>query len=274
MCPQIPPQLPRQPCPLAVSALPMTGQFIMQIPTGELSDIRSAIETVLASCKQGRTTPAAQSTNDTDQPTLEQALEQLIDVMIRVESDLQSTRDTTRADITEIGKYALQLHEALSATIRQPYMSGQQLTLARLAIDIALWIARHNGRIETLEPVADGIALLANSSREPLELVMLGSLISELIASVSSVISQDLEKMNPGRPWRILLLNYGIVATRSHDTQRMEDAFGILTNRLPEDASRFFSEGMGQMEALDYPPHVRKVMEKYHSQWPVNRSLH
>jgi len=274
MCPQKLPLLPLQPGPLAVSALPMTGQFIMQIPTGELAVIRSAIESILASCKQSTPAPAAQSGYDTDLSTLEQALEQLIDVMTRVESDLQSTHDTTRADITEIGNYALQLHEALSAAARQRAMSGQRQSLACLAIDIALWVAGHDGRIETLEPVADGIALVANSRREPVELGMLCTLISKLIAAVSSLISQDLERMNPGRPWRVLLLNYCIVATRSHDTQLMEDAFGVLTSNLPEDASRFFSEGMGQIEALDYPPHVRKVMEKYHSQWPVNRSLH
>ena len=87
-------------------------------------------------------------------------------------------------------------------------------------------------------------------------------------------IRQDLEKMNLGRPWRVLLLNNSIVATRSHDTDLMEAAFAILTSQLPEDATRFFSEGMEQMEALDYPPHVRQVMEKYHREWPVNRSLH
>jgi hypothetical protein len=54
----------------------------------------------------------------------------------------------------------------------------------------------------------------------------------------------------------------------------MEAAFALLTTNLPEDATRFFSEGMEQMDALDYPAHVRAVMEKYHSQWPANRSLH
>ena len=246
----------------------------MQIPTGELAVIRSAIETILAACKKNSPAPAARSTDDVDLSTLEQALLQLIDVMTRVESDRQPSCVTARADITEIGNYALQLHEALSAATRQRTVSGQQQPLARLAVDIALWIARHNGQIETLEPVADAIALLANNSREPLELGMLSTLISELIAAVSSLISQDLEKMNPGRPWRVLLLNYSIVATRSHDTDLMEQAFGMLTSKLPEDASRFFSEGMGQMEALDYPSNVRKVMEKYHSQWLVNRPLH
>ena len=80
--------------------------------------------------------------------------------------------------------------------------------------------------------------------------------------------------MNPGRPWRVLLLNHGIVATRSHNTELMEAAFTLLASKLPEDATRFFSEGMQQMEALGYPPHVRETMEKYHHEWPVNRSLH
>ena len=53
----------------------------------------------------------------------------------------------------------------------------------------------------------------------------------------------------------------------------MEAAFAVLCEKLPEDATRFFSEGMEQMNVLDYPPHVRKVMEKYHREWPVNPSL-
>lgn len=245
----------------------------MQIPTGELAVILSDIDSVLASCKQHDPAPAAQSANATDLPSLVQALDQMVDVMTRVESDLQSTSDVTGADITEIGDYALQLHEALSTATRQLSVSGQQ-PLARLAINIALWIAHHGGQIETLEPVADAIALLANSSREPVELGKLSGIISEIITATSSFISQDLEKMNPGRPWRVLLINYSIVATRSHDTGLMEDAFSVLTSKLPEDATRFFSEGMGQMDALDYPPHVRAVMEKYHREWPVNRALH
>ena len=54
----------------------------------------------------------------------------------------------------------------------------------------------------------------------------------------------------------------------------METAFALLTRNLPEDASHFFSQGMQQMDALDYPSDVRKIMEKYHSDWPVNRPLH
>ncbi len=246
----------------------------MQIPTGALAAILADINGVLAACKQHNPATATQSANAAELATLTQALAQLTDVMTRAESDALSTKDSTSADITEIGEYAQQLHEALSVATSQRGLSGQQLPLASLAINMALWIAHHGGQVETLEPVANALALVANSSREPAELAKLSGVIQEIIAAVPGVISQDLEKMNPGRPWRVLLLNHGIVATRSYDTDLMEDAFSLLCRKLPEDATRFFSEGMQQMEALDYPPHVRGVMEKYHRQWPLKRSLH
>jgi hypothetical protein len=246
----------------------------MQLPTGELTAIQAGINAILATCKQHDAATTTHAVNASELETLSAGLEQLSDVMTRVESDRLSSSDTTAADITEIGDYALQLHETLAAATSQRGLGGQQLPLASLAINIALWVARQGGHIETLEPVANALALVANSSREPAELHTLSGIMVEIIAAVSSVISQDLEKMNPGRPWRVLLLNHSIVATRSHDTDLMEDAFSFLCSKLPEDATRFFSEGMEQMDALDYPPRVRHVMEKYHRQWPLKRSLH
>ena len=41
-------------------------------------------------------------------------------------------------------------------------------------------------------------------------------------------------------PWRVLLLNWGIVATRSLRPPLMRDAFDRLLEHLPEDASGFF----------------------------------
>jgi hypothetical protein len=92
-------------------------------------------------------------------------------------------------------------------------------------------------------------------------------------AAVSPVISQDLEKANPGRPWRVLLTR-SIVATRSHNAGLMEQAFAELTNSTPDDAGQFFTEGMQQMDALNYPEHVRAIMAKYHRQRNIDRSLH
>jgi hypothetical protein len=246
----------------------------MQGLTGELPDIQTTIRGILEACKLANETSSAMPDADTDLPPLEQAFAQLVDIMARIESDTQAPGDTRTGDITEIGEYALRLQEKLSGITEQSGLAGQKQPLADLSVNLALWIAGHNGQIETLEPVVDALALAANTTQEPQQLEQLSGVIKRIIAAVSAPISQDLEKMNPGRPWRVLLLNHGIVATRSHNTQLMEEAFTLLASKLPEDATRFFSEGMQQMEALDYPPHVRETMEKYHREWPVKHSLH
>jgi len=246
----------------------------MEIPTGRPADLQSLLDSLLPACIEAGATgsPAAQGANDPS--SLVEAFRQLLNVMARIESDARADRLSDSADVTEIGEYALRLQEALATLATNTGLEDQQEALALVSINIALWVADHGGRIDTLEPVVDALALLANNLREPSRLEALSHVISRIVAAVSPMISQDLEKLNPGRPWRVLLLNQSIVATRSHNPELMEQAFSVLTGKLPEDAARFFSEGMQQMDALNYPKHVRKVMEKYHRQWTVNRALH
>ena len=241
----------------------------MQIPTGTLEAISDAISAALA-----QLTPA---TAAGDLALVCQAFDQLVDVMKRIEVDSHARGDTSMphasdaGDITELGEYALKLLENLAALDNE---SAAREHSAWLAIELAVWIARHGGQIDTLEPVVDGLASLANQLSEPHDLEALSAIVAEICNAVSPVIREDLERVNPGRPWRVLLLNRSIIATRSHNPDLMEEAFAILTQYLPEDAARFFTEGMQQMEALDYPAQVRKVMEKYHRQWTLSRSLH
>jgi hypothetical protein len=72
----------------------------------------------------------------------------------------------------------------------------------------------------------------------------------------------------------VFLLNKAIVATRSHQPALMDEAFDALADQLPEEAPDFFREGMGQMDALDYPAEVRAVMERWYEQWCSKRVLH
>jgi len=245
----------------------------MEIPTGRPADLQSLLDSLLPACIEAAAgSPAVKAVNDPS--TLVEAFRQLLNVMARIESDAQADRMSDSADITEIGEYALRLQEALAALAAKAGLESRQEALALVSINIALWVADHGGRIDTLEPVVDALALLANKLREPASLESLSLVISRIVAAVSPLISQDLENVNPGRPWRVLLLNQSIIATRSHNPELMEQAFAVLTTRLPEDAPRFFTEGMQQMDALNYPEPVRRVMEKYHRQWTVNRALH
>ena len=244
----------------------------MNIPAGKPADLQVLLDELLPACLEAAEARPAEASSEGS--LLVAAFRQLLEVMTRIESDAAAGRGTAPGEITEIGEYALQLHGKLAALAARAGVPGREDPLAATATGIGLWVAGHGGRIDTLEPVVDGLAHRANSLRDPAQLEALSRAISAIIAAVSPLISEDLERVNPGRPWRVLLLNHCIVATRSHNTQLMEDAFGLLTGRLPEDAAGFFSAGMQQMDALDYPAQVRKVMERYHRQWTVNRALH
>jgi hypothetical protein len=244
-----------------INSLPLRP---MNLPTGNLESIRSQVEACLDTLPPGIEVAETGS----DPATLREAFSQLLDVMQRLEVDQEAQAGGGSDDVTRLGEYAMQLQESLAGS------GKQRAATAALAVEFALWIADHGGRIDTLEPVVDGLAMIANSSMDPAELESLGRVMGRITDAVAPLIREDLEKINPGRPWRVLLLNRSIVATRSHNTRVMEEAFAMLTRHLPEDAARFFTEGMEQMDALDYPPQVRKVMEKYHRQWTLNRSLH
>ncbi len=242
----------------------------MQTATGDIESIQQTISAIVEACNEADT-GTGQTDAETDLPALDQTLSSLLDVMQRLEGD---AGNTSTGDVTEIGEYAIRLIENLAASVDQLGLQQQKTAIVDLFLNIGLWIAHQGGLIDTLEPIVDAVAMSANSSRSPQELERLSDVIRQIIDAVPAIISQDLETLNPGRPWRVLLLNHCIVATRSHNPELMEAAFAVLTDKLPADAPRFFSEGMQQMEALDYPGHVREVMEKYHRKWNIDRSLH
>ncbi len=107
--------------------------------------------------------------------------------------------------------------------------------------------------------------------RDKTSLKSLSELMSKVVDGCSLEIKRDLDEKNQLRPWRLLHLNRGIVATRTYDLDIMKKAFDELLIYLPEEAPEFFNEGMKEMDELDYPSHVRELMEFYHSQKPEVR---
>ncbi len=216
---------------------------------------------------------------------LAEAMVQLAEVLKRIERDagiLGDAKDQGEAlssslapkEVNELGDYGLQLLSELAAHAAQLGLEGRARELQDLTFPFALWIVRHGGELQALEPVVNALAMLANQIREPTALEELSLCIGELVEGVAPALRQDLDNTNPLRPWRVLLLNYSIVATRSHQPTLMEKAFEALIQFLPEEAPYFFREGMEQMDALNYPPQVREVMERYYQEWGPRRTLH
>ncbi len=131
----------------------------------------------------------------------------------------------------------------------------------------SLWFAKSGGTISKLIPIVNVIAAFSNRLRDQEELIQLLANIDVLIHATEQSIQDDMDDRDPRRPWRVLLLNYAITATRTHEPALMDNTFQFLIQNLPDDLKQFFTEGMSQMTALDYPEPVREVMEKYYWQY-------
>ena len=211
-------------------------------------------------------------------PLLVETFPQLYDAMQRTEASLGSLtaggNQPSTEGVTELGEYALELFDQSLHWANHLDLPVVFDTLQAFTIAMACWIGRHGGELINLEPVTDALARAANRTQEAADLLTLYSAMGEVIEATADAVSQDLDKSNPVRPWRILHLNRAIVATRTHQPDVMDEAFAVLIEHLPEDAPGFFTQGMEQMDLLNYPPHVREVMDRYYRKWSVNRSLH
>ncbi len=204
------------------------------------------------------------------------AMEQAVDVMERADADAtvkQGEPVLSDTEISEIGDIALGLLETLVERV-ETASGHQSRELTRLAIPVSLWIARQGGHINKLELVVNSLAAWANELQDNLQIAELAKVIREIIDASSDEIRHDIEQTNPMRPWRIINLNYGIVATRSHDPALMDEAFGVLVKNLPQEARAFFREGMQQMDIVGYPENVREVVERYDRMWGSGDTLH
>lgn len=172
----------------------------------------------------------------------------------------QAPRANDAGDISELGEHSLTSLADLgqwAAQLEQPRARQQ---IAALTVPVALWVARHGGVLRELEAVVNALAAVANATGEPELLRELSRVMGEITEAVAPELRQDLDRSDATRPWRILNLNRGIVATRSGDTAEMARAFEALRTHLPEDAPQFFAEGLRQAEAMGLPEPVRELI--------------
>jgi hypothetical protein len=221
-------------------------------------------------------TPADNASRDNPQDLIS-AFGQLFQVMARLEADAIRHPDTatpeTTQSVTEIGEFALSLLDK-SAQLLPSSDPSRVEQLALLNIGFVHWMLRHAGELKQLEPVVNDLAMLANRCDNTTALAELARVMLDIIDHAGPRFRQDLESHNPGRPWRLLHLNLGIVATRARRADLMDQAFDRLVQHLPQDAGQFFHQGMQQLQLGDFPESVRNVMSRYFQHWGGKPALH
>lgn len=209
------------------------------------------------------------------------AMDQAIDVMERADADSVVQKDMSpesmgvlsEEDINKIGNYALDLLEGMVSFV-QNKTGEQKRDILRLSLPVSLWMTRHGGKLSQIDMLVNSLAGYANEISDDHVLAELAAVMKEVIDACDDDIRRDIEQTNMMRPWRILNLNYGIVATRSHQPELIEQAYDSLVKNLPQDARQFFKEGLLQMDIVGYPDEVREVVERYNKMWGSESILH
>jgi hypothetical protein len=207
-------------------------------------------------------------------PLVQKAMLQLLDILERQDIEPVTDKSLAADDIDELGEYGLTLIQEMSSYAADLGQQELSYHIEDLTFPFAVWLARRDCEIKNLAPVVNAFARSANDIKDNNLLKQLFTYINEIMDALSPNITQDLEKNNPMRPWRILIINRAIIATRSHDTELMEMAFKTLVEQLPEEAPGFFEEGVEQMHLIDYPEHVRKLMHHYYLMYGTPQTIH
>lgn len=198
------------------------------------------------------------------------AMSQLTDIMQSVhlgeaDSDI---------DITTLYEYGQQLLSDLARMAEESKQETLAQDIDNLSLPLAIWMVQQGEEIKNLPPVVNALAALANKLKGPDEMAQLYDITHRIVEAVSPTVIENDDPTDPMRPWRVLLLNRAIVATRSHQEKLMEPAFDSIVEMLPVDAAGFFEQGMKQMDVVGYPDNVREVMNRYYLMHSVSHTLH
>lgn len=199
------------------------------------------------------------------------ALFQSVDIMERADADDQVVKSLKPESASEIADYVFNMLDQLAIVAAHRGLQQQMLHLHRLALPVACWLHRHQGVITRLDILVNALASFANELTDPSRLEELSALAEKVVAMAAEDIRLDLDNTDPRRPWRVLNLNWGIIATRTHNTVVMQHTFDQLLKNIPQDAGNFFREGMQQMAVIHYPQHVKDMMEKYYRQFQTDK---
>lgn len=172
-----------------------------------------------------------------------------------------------REEANSLAEQALSCIADLAMWAERADCGAHRHAVEALALEVALWSLRRDGEIRILEPIVNALAYRANATHSPGEMVQLYRLMQDIIGHVAPPTRNDPESAGPERPWRVINLNFAIVATRTQDPRLMNAAYDLLEQNLPAECTAFFAEGVRQAEKPVYGEHVRDLMLERLTKW-------
>ena len=240
----------------------------MNLPPVDLIFLRERFNELAAKVQEHWEASAFTDQESNNPVMLGDAMSQLVDMLNHIHQG-----DASPTEINTLCEYGLHLLDELAQQATQLNQADLANEVERLSLPYALWFARNGSELRQLTHIVNALAQYANQASRPQTMAELYVQCCELIEATSPSV-EDSASGNPKHPWRLLLLNRAIVATRSHNPELMEPAFDAIVEHLPQDAAGFFAEGMEQMAIIDYPAPVREVVRRYFLAHASPKRLH
>lgn len=197
--------------------------------------------------------------------SLDENTDALLVDLSQVITDQARSQNLNAEQVTKIGADGSLLFEKLYvATYKN---ADLQRIFNYFSLAFAYWIARNKGKINDLEFPVNALAQTANILHEKTSLETLYEVATFMVFAANDELKSGPAVAVPGNPWKVLVLNYAIVATRTHTPELMESAYKTLLKYFPDDAPKFFQKAMSEMDRLNYPQHVRNVVERYYAEY-------
>ncbi len=198
-------------------------------------------------------------------PLLAEALRECLENCQQIDAEEQVL---PLEEVDELGTYALECLSDLSLWAWQLQLDEIRTALEDLALQMALWIARHGGEITVLEAAVNALARQANLSLDNDSLEALFDRACSIIAQTAPSIAESTD-LAAVQPWLTLHFNCAIIATRTQQPVLMNAAYDLLETHIPQHCRAFYTEGVRESAKPVYGPHVGAMMRERLAKWTV-----
>lgn len=252
---------------IEIKALKSVPLELITINAEASKDLRDRFENLALEILQAYGLRGNAQSGPTSLPELVHAIEEFLSAFEKLDEEYGDTGAILLEDTGELVDYCLRCLAELRNWLTRLELAAAIPVLDKIIIGSALWGIRHECEVLTPEPVVNALAYAANEAGSKQELAAVYGLMQGLIQALPDSVKGDLEKSDPQRPWRILLINFAIVAVRTQDLAMIRHAFDTLEQYLPEECTGFFAEAVQQARHPAFAWEVRELLHAEHAKW-------
>lgn len=202
-------------------------------------------------------------------PHLVHAVREFFATCVRLDSEYGEAGPLPVDDSAGFADAALRCLADLRYWLPRLDIVDHEAALDKVLIGVAVWALSHEIELTLGDPLVNALAHAANDAASKQDLAAIYGIMQGIIGAAPAAVKSDLEKSNPYRPWRILLLNFAIVAIRTQDIPMMLYAFAMLERYLPEECSSFFAEAVTQSQHSAFSDDARGLLDAELAKWTL-----